>query len=172
MNTLRHPIFGELPRQNGHTAFADALWTGQVQLAAQAVPVHLRAGDHALDLPLLDQLAAHRHQLPQLDATARQHLRAHLDANRDDIDFHVDEAPRQRPDLDGSFVQTLAPSGQGAAVATDDFVQALRLNAVSLSCAGLCLDDVIGLGLQGIADQILAVRFTAQGAFLHVSEES
>ena len=157
---MQHAYFGELDTsdQDGN----DVIWETELTLGDQAVEVTLWAdADQVLDTAQLDAFAKLLQGLPELDAQARVHLAADLNADDSFMAHHTEEV-ENFPAL-----AAIAPTGE---ISVADFVRAMRLVSVALFC-----DDALTLDYQidpDHSDQILAVKLNAQGELRAVDWES
>ena len=162
---MNHPCFGEL---NTHyiKKSPDVIWERELNLNGQIIEAVLWANqDQILDAAQIDAFAAMTQDLSGLDAHARAHLLATLEADDEFIAYHTDEVEN----FPG--VAAIAPDGE---VMPDVFMQAMKLTNIGL-WAEAVPDGLVILDYQidpEHSDQILAVKITDQGKLVAVDWES
>ncbi|ARU05378.1 hypothetical protein CCO03_12380 [Comamonas serinivorans] len=157
---MNHPHFGELDTSS--IEGRDVVWERDLVLEGQAVDVALWAdAGQVLDPGMLDAFASLLQDLAGVDARARVHLLAELEADDDFITYHTDEG-ENFPGL-----AAIAPDG---AITPAAFVQAMRLTHASLWADGLVVLDY-QMDPEH-SDQILAVKLDPQGQLQEIAWES
>ncbi|ENU23799.1 hypothetical protein F993_01953 [Acinetobacter proteolyticus] len=177
MNKIDHSYFGALNTDAVDPGRVDVIWEQKFSLAGETVDVPLWVvSGEKMDIHRLDAFSNHLNNLPALDIAARKQIGLYLEEDRGFIKFHIEEVPRNSLDQDWSIIEALAPNGTAVEVDVHDFVKAMRLTTVSLfyfeKGEPIIMDYVIGEGVQGLAEQILAVKFTENSEFVDVSWES
>jgi hypothetical protein len=180
MKMIHHHYFGDL---HCPSASKDAIWVGDLRCPDASTDViwerELNLGDAHVEVWLwmdpiesfdpirLDAFAALLVDLNTLDASARDHLKTYLEADRSFIDDHV-EALNET-----GVIAKLIQDADEEPIEADRFVAAMQLSRIGLwigmSSSPVVMDYVID---SEHSDQILAVKTTENGSVVSIDWES